>query len=463
MDKTTIKSWFARGKKPTASQFAAVFDSYRHQDDPITIASISGLAAALAGKTDNGHNHNITDVNGLTDALAKMVETTYAQLVTMRDGDKLEPGRMYRITDYETTVANDDEARSAGHPFDVIVTATSCNTLSEEARAINSERDDGYFGDCRLNAWKIWYSLDNDSRRFVWADRQNGKGVIYRMIDEWGNDCPYDFKNILFKRYKGYGAWVDYLMYEPYDYNTLYFAFAGLANDWVDYGDQSAWVYTFCQSDYTSLEVVNDMSLLGTVENSGEGSYYNRACNNNVMKPYYTSIRIDGTTYVTQALNNIAIICTDTDNGNAVKCYGNMWGCNCWNMTLLEHAYCNRFGHDCNCVVGAKFHHNRIGDGCEVMLCGNEFEGNTIGEQCGNMVIGNDVCKSTIFDGVRYIHLPGGSAHEKVAYVQVLNGVGGSDSQMLDIEFYTSSKSTQVAGLTHGGELQIWFPADYIQ
>lgn len=25
-----------------------------------------------------------------------------------------------------------------------------------------------------------------------------GKGVIYRMIDEFGNDCPYDFKNILF-------------------------------------------------------------------------------------------------------------------------------------------------------------------------------------------------------------------------------------------------------------------------
>ena len=29
-----------------------------------------------------------------------------------------------------------------------------------------------------------------------------GHGVIYRMIDEWNNDCPYDFKNILFKRYK---------------------------------------------------------------------------------------------------------------------------------------------------------------------------------------------------------------------------------------------------------------------
>lgn len=28
----------------------------------------------------------------------------------------------------------------------------------------------------------------------------SSKGVIYRMIDEWGNDCPYDFKNILFKK-----------------------------------------------------------------------------------------------------------------------------------------------------------------------------------------------------------------------------------------------------------------------
>jgi hypothetical protein len=26
----------------------------------------------------------------------------------------------------------------------------------------------------------------------------NKKGVIYRMIDEWNNDCPYDFKNIMF-------------------------------------------------------------------------------------------------------------------------------------------------------------------------------------------------------------------------------------------------------------------------
>lgn len=28
----------------------------------------------------------------------------------------------------------------------------------------------------------------------------NGRGVIYRLIDEWNNDCPYDFKNVLYLR-----------------------------------------------------------------------------------------------------------------------------------------------------------------------------------------------------------------------------------------------------------------------
>ena len=28
------------------------------------------------------------------------------------------------------------------------------------------------------------------------SQEDGGKGVVYRLIDEFGNDCPYDFKNI---------------------------------------------------------------------------------------------------------------------------------------------------------------------------------------------------------------------------------------------------------------------------
>ena len=120
-----------------------------------------------------------------------------------------------------------------------------------------------YFHNSNLSAWKVWYCLDNDKDRFAWADDGDtpaiyndgvwnirnpeedvpslglygwgsvgmhttslypkigdetydssgdsnglpieavkgfGRGVIYRLIDEWNNDVPYDFKNIQFIR-----------------------------------------------------------------------------------------------------------------------------------------------------------------------------------------------------------------------------------------------------------------------
>ena len=141
-----------------------------------------------------GIDYDITDKN-------KFTKIEYADLVRLRDNGELVAGSFYRITDYITTTAQEN-TQSAGHPFDVIVLALSENTLAEEAYAIQSARDtDGYFAECNLSAWKLWYSLDNNTERFAWADEVNGKGVIYRMIDEWENDCPYDFKNIQFKRF----------------------------------------------------------------------------------------------------------------------------------------------------------------------------------------------------------------------------------------------------------------------
>lgn len=128
-----------------------------------------------------------------------LVETTHADLVRMRDTNSLRPGVQYRITDY---VAMTSGARyqggtehplySANHPFDIIVTATSPNSLSNICRAAIHDGDE-YFANSDLGSWVIWYSLDNDVSKWAWAD-PNGKGLIYRMIDEFNNDFPYDFK-----------------------------------------------------------------------------------------------------------------------------------------------------------------------------------------------------------------------------------------------------------------------------
>ena len=128
-----------------------------------------------------------------------MVKTTHEELKSLRDNNILTPGQLYRITDYVATTTQEG-TRSAGHAFDIIVMALSNSELSEEAKAI-AHSGDTHFANCELSAWELKYCLDNDTNRFAWADETNGKGVIYYMKDEWNNECPYDFKNIQFKRY----------------------------------------------------------------------------------------------------------------------------------------------------------------------------------------------------------------------------------------------------------------------
>ena len=62
MDKTTLKSWFQRGKKPTASQFAALIDSFFHNDEKIPLSSVDGLSATLATKAPTKHTHELSNI-----------------------------------------------------------------------------------------------------------------------------------------------------------------------------------------------------------------------------------------------------------------------------------------------------------------------------------------------------------------------------------------------------------------
>lgn len=129
-----------------------------------------------------------------------MIETKYSELVNLRGGCKLTPGTWYRITDYRTVARSSNGSIAvANHPFDIIVRADSSCELNENAYAIRN-KDDNYFKRSNLGAWELKYCLDNDWERFYWADPSLGAGVIYWMKDEFGNEAPYDFKNILFKR-----------------------------------------------------------------------------------------------------------------------------------------------------------------------------------------------------------------------------------------------------------------------
>lgn len=142
------------------------------------------------------------------------IEHTYAELKDLKDQNKLVPGKWYRITDFVTTCnnnlsavdksleGNDSKAKSAGHPFDILVLATSTNEFSHTAEA-RLHSGDTYFADCRIEQWKIKYDFENDITKYNWAVTDGtGKGVIYGMTDNLNNTLPYDFKNIMFYRNK---------------------------------------------------------------------------------------------------------------------------------------------------------------------------------------------------------------------------------------------------------------------
>lgn len=143
-------------------------------------------------------------IGNVMNTVACMESITWSALKAKRDGGTLSPGKQYRITDYVCTTTQ-AYTRAVSHPFDIIVTADDQSTLNENASACLHAGDTYYSAEgsaAVLESWKLKYCIDNDTVRFSWADSTNGRGVIYWMRDERGNECCYDFKQIQFQRFR---------------------------------------------------------------------------------------------------------------------------------------------------------------------------------------------------------------------------------------------------------------------
>ena len=297
---------------------------------------------------------------------SRVEEITYSDLKALRDGAKLTPSRLYRITDYITTTVQSN-TKSARHPFDVIVLALSESELLEQAWAIQHEGDE-YFTNSNLSDWELWYCLDNDTTRFAWADSTNGKGVIYRMIDEFGNDCPYDFKNIQFYR----------------QWNEAKQLWSTISN-----GAVGVPCYTFSSKGDSSATEFTDTTLMldrQVYDNTIKaGTLSNQVLNNNC----FFGDGCYGNTFESS--------CSYNTFGN--NCQNNSFGSNCWNNTFGSNCNYNTFGSNCN--------YNSFGSNCwnntfESSCVDNIFYGdclkNSFGISCQRNTFGSS-CRNNTFYG----------------------------------------------------------------
>lgn len=398
-------------------------------------------------------------------SFASITNTTWYELKCLRDTGKLTPGMQYRITDYQCTTKQEN-TQSAGHQFDIIVTADSANKLNEKARACLHDGNT-YFKDCNLAAWEIWYSLDNDTSRFRWADNdasiakvtsgsntyylykiadpanlknqdgtdmsytffknynlndntlyalinsrgnyyfnkvdidsqgyitskdnlgnyssgtkeellatypnavvcEVGHGVIYRMIDEWHNDCPYDFKNIIYTINGQYG------------------------------------IYTFW-AGADGMKNVNNQKVLIKGDITLKGYTFN-----NIIK----GLDLGLLPFIYFEQNSI----TFENSYNTI-------GVNCYNIHFL--------GSNIN---------NNIYQNCHDIQFTMGVSNSTILPQCSN--ISMNVCTSTIIGSLcKYLSIEANSA-------LILPGVKGTSSNILDINTLNKTNSVIVGYSSNNG------------
>ena len=301
------------------------------------------------------------------DAVTTLVQSiTWSDLKAKRDAGELTPGMQYRITDYQCTTTTEG-TKSAGHAFDIIATADDESTLNEVARAIKHDGETDYFANNDLSAWQIWYCLDNNTTRFGWADSTNGKGVIYRMIDEWNNDVPYDFKNIQF-----YRQWDE----DKQLWSTISTDAVGVpCYTFSSEGDSSA-------IEFTDMTLMLDRQVYGNTIKAYALS--NQVLNNNCFFGEGCNYNIFG--YDCQN-NTLESSCNNTF-GN--RCNDNTIKSDCQNNTFGSGCNCNIFGYSCqNNTFGNSCTNNTFDNGCEHNTFGNICDNNNLGNSCGNNIFGN--------------------------------------------------------------------------
>lgn len=340
------------------------------------------------------------------------VSVTWSELKTLVNNSELVPGRQYRITDYVATVANatnQGDAIAESHQFDIVVMALDESILSEVAKAIK-HNGDTYFATSNLAAWELKYCLTNDTNRFAWAN-SNGKGVIYYMKDEFGNECPYDFKNIRFRRYfiNPSGSAVS----GSSAYGTI--TPSEITINGTDYtlGGKSIELFSKCiclqntagnnksalspiSGDNVSIGhlsfVAEDGDYLFTFDYKNNGSHTDASLNNGILYVYGNKIgpyfKEDGKMYLS---NNV--FSTDSYGTTRQHIYNN---------TICKNAHDNTFGDEC--------YGNTIGIGSSQNIFGYDGQisgklitaNNHIGNDCIGNIFGGGCTKNVLSDGCSY-------------------------------------------------------------
>lgn len=154
-----IETTFIRPKElytPETGETKVVYDGYQNNPHELVVQeNLESDVSEIVNDTfvpneggnvvftdNNETEHELITEDGFPIALAKaqVIETTWQELKDKRDNGELNPGSLYRITDYNCTTTQEN-TQSAGHQFDIVLLALSEDKLAEEGWAMEHPSD----------------------------------------------------------------------------------------------------------------------------------------------------------------------------------------------------------------------------------------------------------------------------------------------------------------------------------
>ena len=304
-----------------------------------------------------------------------------------------------------------------------------------------------------------------------------GKGTIIWMKDEHGNECPYDFKNVQFKRYmttdsvsgrEGLGG--KYMVVNP----------DNCPKDLsVEDAEDFIWAYTFSsdnaggeQTDYslTSEHQVHDNVMKPNGSELNNITFFGNDCYSMSFGNSNRNMSFGDSNRNMSFGNNCYNMSFANSNRNMSfgnNCYNMSFGNECYHMSFGNNCYSMSFGNNCYSMsFGNGNSDMSFGNENRNMSFGNLNSGMSFGNNCYNMSFGNncysmsfgDNCRNgTITEGVQYVDIPANTWN-----FQLLNGLAGTGSSHLAPSFATQKAYTQVACKNSSGQLKIYVPGDLV-
>lgn len=333
-----------------------------------------------------------------------------------------------------------------------------------------------------------------------------GKGVIYKMTDEFANKVGFDFKGIQFKRYQVLRSNMVYDAAYVSQEKAVIYANTLAANinaykyqlygfPYPKYGGSAFSSYfeePSAQIDdsaiYISLddpEWVTDIHIICKIEENSFGWFF--LFNSETEEATDWSLAGKDNGVLNNDISKIKELPSTIFFGD--DCYSNTFENKCLSNTFGNHCHSNTFGENCLCntfgtgcldntiggsfkynVLGGQCNHNTFGHNCYNNIFGAGCNYNTFGHDCYNNIMQNG-CYDNTFGAECYSNYLGVNCKYNtfgigcgdntfetptgVQYCIVTSGVNGEQ-----IPFIALSESAQIACYKQDGTLVVKFIAE---